>query len=138
MTKRAVADINGLKLLVVDDNTEAREMLKGMLSSIGITQVFEAKDGREGLKFMDSAGDFVDMVLCDWNMPSMDGMSLLRQLRSVDTEFPFMMVTGRGDISSVAEAKNAGVSGYILKPYSPVQLETKLRILASRANILKH
>jgi len=130
-------DIRDLKILVIEDNTEARTMLKDMLNSIGITQVFEAKNGREGLQFMDAAFDFVDIVLCDWNMPNMTGLSLLRQLRSVNSEFPFMMITGRSDINSVAEAKSAGVTGYILKPYSPVQLETKLRIIATKNNLIK-
>ncbi len=131
--KKEKFDVKNLKVLIIDDASEARSMLKNMLMEIGITQVFEAADGREGMKFMDSAFDFIDMVLCDWNMPDMTGVSLLRQLRSVDASFPFMMITGRGDIDSVAEAKGAGVSGYILKPYSIVQLETKLRVVATRA-----
>lgn len=126
--------IDELKILIIDDTPEARNMLKNMLVNIGITQVFEAGDGREGLRFIDTAFDFVDIILCDWNMPEMNGIALLRQLRSVDPDFPFMMITGRGDITSVSEAKGAGVSGYILKPYSMLQLETKLRIVATRAN----
>jgi len=125
-----------LKVLIIDDTSEARMMLKNMLTDIGITQVFEAEGGKEGMRFLDTAFDFVDMVLCDWNMPDMSGISLLKQLRSVDNSFPFMMITGRGDIGSVSEAKSAGVSGYILKPYSIAQLETKLRIVATRANKL--
>jgi two-component system chemotaxis response regulator CheY len=129
-------DLNGLKVLVIDDTHEARIMLKNMLTEIGITQIFEAGDGREGMKFMDTAFDFVDIILCDWNMPKMEGIDLLRQLRSVDPDFPFMMITGRGDITSVSEAKGAGVSGYILKPYSMAQMETKLRIVATKAGKL--
>ncbi len=131
------SDLSELKVLIIDDMTEARAMLKNMLVNMGITQVFEAGDGREGMRFMDSAFDFVDIVLCDWNMPGMDGINLLRQLRSVDEAFPFLMITGRGDITSVSEAKSVGVSGYILKPYSMVQLEAKIRILATRANKLQ-
>jgi len=128
--------MDGLKILIVDDTHEARIMLKNMLMEIGITQVFEASGGREGMRFMDSAFDFIDIILCDWNMPEMNGLALLRQLRSVDARFPFMMITGRGDITSVAEAKGAGVSGYILKPYSLLQLETKLRVVTTRAEKL--
>ena len=129
-------DIAELKILIIDDTNEARSMLKNMLTEIGITQVFEASDGKEGLRFVDTAFDFVDVILCDWNMPKMSGLSLLRQIRSVDAKFPFVMITGRGDLSSVAEAKGAGVSGYILKPYSMTQLEAKLRIVATRAEKL--
>lgn len=127
-------DISGLKILIIDDRLEARSILKNMLTNIGVTQVFEASDGREGLRFIDTAFDFVDIIMCDWNMPGMDGISLLKQLRTVDPQFPFMLITGRGDITSVAEAKGAGVSGYILKPYSLLQLETKLRIVAVKSN----
>jgi len=129
-------DIAGLKILIIDDTHESRIMLKNMLTEIGITQVFEASDGNEGLRFVDTAFDFVDIILCDWNMPKMSGLALLRQIRSADAIFPFVMITGRGDITSVTEAKGAGVSGYILKPYSLSQLEAKLRIVATRAEKL--
>ena len=132
----AVNDMAELKILIIDDHQEARVMLKNMLTEIGITQIFEAGDGQEGMRFVDTAFDFVDIVLCDWNMPKMDGLGLLRQIRSVDAKFPFMMITGRGDITSVSEAKGAGVSGYILKPFSLTQLETKLRIVATKAEKL--
>jgi len=129
-------EMDGLKILIIDDTHESRLMLKNMLGTLGVTQIFEAVDGREGMRFLDSAFDFVDIVLCDWNMPGMSGLDLLRQLRSVNPKFPFMMITGRGDITSVSEAKGAGVSGYILKPYSMIQLETKLRIVAKKAEKL--
>ncbi len=128
------SEVRDLKVLIIDDASESRNMLKSMLTEIGITQVFEAGDGREGLKFIDTAFDYIDIVLCDWNMPNMNGMSLLKQLRSVDNKFPFMMITGRGDIDSVSEAKGAGVSGYMLKPFSIVQLETKLRIITTKTS----
>lgn len=66
-------------------------------------------------------------------MPKMTGVEFLRQLRTVDGDLPFLMVTGRADMESVVEAKSSGVTGYIRKPYSPVQLEAKLRILMSHA-----
>lgn len=126
-------DLDRFRVLIIDDHYEARAMLKNMLVEIGMTQVFEAADGRDGLKFVDSAFDMVDMIVCDWNMPNMDGIQLLRQIRTVDSRMPFLMVTGRGDISSVSEAKSAGVTAYILKPFSLTQLEAKLRVVAAKA-----
>lgn len=120
----------GLKVLVIEDEKEARTMMRDMLSTMGVTQIFEASDGKEGMQFLDMAFDLVDIVLCDWNMPNMNGVSLLRQFRSVDNQTPFLMITGRGDMNSVLEAKTAGVSGYILKPFSLNQLEAKLRIIS--------
>lgn len=118
-----------LKVLLVEDQPEARAMIRNMLSELGVTQIFESKDGREALSFMDMADDFVNFIVCDWNMPNMNGMDLLKQLRSVNSNVPFLMVTGRSDMDSVFEAKSAGVSGYIRKPFSPAQLEVKLRAL---------
>lgn len=124
-----------LKILIVEDQSDARSMLRNMLGELGVTQIFEAKDGGEALRFIDTAFDFVNLVICDWNMPKMSGVELLRQLRTVDPDVPFLMVTGRSDMDSVIEAKGSGVSGYIRKPYSPAQLEAKLRIIARRAHI---
>ncbi len=121
-----------LKALVVDDQQEARSMLRNMLTDLGITQVFESPDGRNALTFVDNACDFVNIVICDWNMPSLTGIEFLRQLRSVDPNIPFLMITGRGDMESVVEAKASGVTGYIRKPYSPAQLEAKLRIIVQK------
>ncbi len=129
------SSLTELKVLVVEDQQDARAMMRNMLSELGITQIFEAGDGREALRFMDSAFDFVNLVICDWNMPGLTGVEFLRQLRSVDAETPFLMVTGRKDMESVVEAKTAGVSGYISKPFSPKQLEAKLRIIIQKMEI---
>lgn len=127
---------SNLKILIVEDQHEARAMLRNMLCELGVTQIFESGNGKEAMRFMDSAFDFVNLVICDWNMPGLTGVELLRQLRSVDPEMPFLMVTGRNDMDSVIEAKASGVSGYIRKPFSPAQLEVKLRALIQRTESL--
>ena len=127
-----IEDFDFLKVLLVEDQKDARLMVKNMLMELGVTQVFEAKDGKEGLNFMDAAYDFVNLIICDWNMPQISGVEFLRQIRSVDPMMPFLMVTGRSDMDSVLEAKNSGVTGYIRKPFSHVQLEAKLRIIIQK------
>jgi two-component system chemotaxis response regulator CheY len=124
--------IEKLKILVVDDQADMRAMVRGMLSEMGITQIFEASDGREALTFADAAIDMIDVVICDWNMPKLTGIDLLRQMRSVMPDLPFLMLTGRGDLGSVAEAKSSGVTAYIRKPFSPANLEIKLRVINSK------
>lgn len=124
-----------LKVLIVEDQADARAMLRNVLGELGITQMFEASDGQEALRFMDTAFDFVNLIICDWNMPGLSGVEFLRQLRTVDPDTPFLMVTGRSDMNSVVEAKTSGVSGYIRKPFSPAQLEAKLRIIKARMMI---
>ncbi len=127
------ANFAQLRVLLVEDQGESRALLRGMLAEMGISQVFEAGDGRTGLQFMDSAFDFIDIIMCDWNMPEMSGIEFLRQVRSTGSNIPFMMITGRSDQSSVMEAKNHGVDGYIRKPYSSAQVEARLRIVMQRA-----
>ncbi|MBI1238760.1 MAG: response regulator [Alphaproteobacteria bacterium] len=124
--------LEDLRIIIIDDQSTARAMLRAMLKEIGINQVFEAPDGRDGLTFLDNAGDMVDVVICDWNMPKMTGVELLRQVRSAGIDIPFLMVTGRTDRESVLQAKTAGVTGYIAKPFSYRQLEAKLRALLGR------
>ena len=124
--------INSLKILIVDDQPEVRSMLRGMLTELGITQIFEAADGKEAMVFTDNAIDMIDIVICDWNMPKLSGIELLRQMRSVDPEIPFLMITGRSDVDSVALAKASGVTAYIRKPFSPAHLEIKLRVIKSK------
>lgn len=124
-----------LRVLIVEDQSDARVMLHNMLVELGVTQVFQASNGKEAMMFLDSAMDFIDLIICDWNMPEMTGMELLRQFRSVDPSMPFLMVTGRADMDSVVEAKSCGVTGYIRKPFSQVELEAKIRIVVHRAGI---
>lgn len=127
-----MSSLSAMRVLIVEDQQEARSMLRNMLLELGINQIFEASDGRDALTFLDSAMDLIDMVICDWNMPRMNGVELLRQLRTVNPEVPFLMITGRGDMQSVVEAKGSGVSGYIRKPFSPAQLEVKLRVMKQK------
>lgn len=127
--KSDVLKFEDLKILLVEDQSDVRAMLRGMLFEFGITQVFECPDGRQALTFIDTAFDFVDVIICDWNMPGLSGVELLRQLRTVYPGVPFLMITGRSDMDSVIEAKSSGVSGYIRKPFSKAQLEAKLRIM---------
>lgn len=124
--------LSGYKILIVEDEPESRTLLRSMLAELGAVDVYEVGDGRKALSILDDTPELVDFVLCDWNMPSLSGIQLLRQLRSACVTTPFMMITGRSDQQSVLEARNLGVAGYIRKPYSMAQIEAKLRILVSR------
>lgn len=122
--------ISALRLLVVEDQPEARTILRGMLADIGISQICETGDGLRALGIISSAPDLIDVIFCDWNMPSMSGVDLLRRIRAMDLAIPFFMVTARRDSASMLEAKKAGVTAILQKPYSPSQIESKLRIVA--------
>lgn len=122
-----IKEISKIKVLIVEDQDDVRQLLHDMLTDMGVAEIFEAKDGKKAFEFIDAAFDFVDLIICDWNMPEMTGVELLQQIRAVDQSIPFLMVTGRLDMDSVVEAKNSGVTAYIAKPFTPVQLEAKVR-----------
>jgi two-component system chemotaxis response regulator CheY len=134
MKKMAVQQLHDYRILIVEDQPEMRILIKDMLKDLGITQMFEAMDGKEAMVFLDDAIDLIDLIICDWNMPRVTGVDVLRQLRSTGTDIPFLMITGRGDKSSVTEAKFCGVTAYIRKPFSPIELEAKLRIIKHRSS----
>lgn len=125
-------DLSELSVLMVEDSFQALTLAKQMLQDLGLKQIVTARDGMEALRFLGAVDDegFVDIVLCDWNMPRMSGMELLRQIRTCDPDLPFLMITGMADYESVMEAKAYGVTGYLRKPFSAVQLGKKLTLVA--------
>ena len=129
----ATVDLKKLRIMLVEDQPDTSKMIKNMLMELGVTQVYTSPDGQKAMAFMDSADDFVDLIMCDWNMPHVTGIELLRQLRTVYPTLPFLMVTARGDIESVIVAKEAGVSGFIRKPFSLDELKQKLVKTMSKA-----
>ena len=135
VTKEVQKKIDELKVLIIDDQPEVRALIRDVLAEAGASRTFEATNGKEALQFIDADFETINMIICDWNMPSMNGLDFLKQIRSVFPDIPFIMVTGKSDKNSVIEAKVAGVSAFIRKPFSPEQLETKLRFLVSNSNV---
>ncbi len=123
--------IEDLRVLLVDDSFEALTLIKNMLKDMGLTQVFTARDGTEALNFMGvyDDDDGVDVILCDWNMPRMSGLEVLKQIRTCDPDLPFIMVTGNAEHDAVVEARSLGITGYIKKPFSADQLMKKLTLV---------
>ncbi len=122
-----------LRILLIDDSSQFLHLAKGMLKDLGITQVYTARNGSEALDLIGTydGEDFVDLILCDWTMPLMSGMDLLKQVRTCEPDLLFYMVTGKAEISAVREAKAYGVNGFIKKPFSSDELSKKLSV-ASR------
>ncbi len=119
-------DLQKLHILIVEDNARTLKLIQVVLKDMGIGQSFTAKDGREAQKFLDGAEDLINLIICDWNMPRMTGLDLLKQVRMTNPDMPFLMVTARGTIDSVMAAKKSGVSAYVVKPFSPAELEQKV------------
>jgi two-component system chemotaxis response regulator CheY len=121
--------LHDLRVLIVEDNPQAANLLKKVLGGLGIHQAYRSADGREAQQFLDAANDMVDVIICDWEMPNMTGIELLQQVRTVYPDMPFIMVTGNAEAESVEIAARYQVSGYIKKPYSPQQIADSLTTL---------
>ncbi len=135
MKRKGKTRFGHLRILIAEDQHDVRSVLRGMLEEMGISQLFEAANGREALEMIKAGNVDLDLVICDWNMPEMNGVDLLKQLKEVRSSLPLMMVTGRGDQDSVMEAINSGVAAYIRKPYSAAQLKEKLQIVAQKSGL---
>ena len=116
-----------LKLLVVDDSSTMRRIIKNTLARLGYKDILEGADGVEGWAAMDANPD-IDMLITDWNMPEMNGLELVKKVRA-DERFldtPIIMVTTEGGKTEVITALKAGVNNYIVKPFTPQVLKEKL------------
>ena len=115
-----------MKILVVDDFSTMRRIIKNLLRDLGFTNIQEADDGNTALPMLQN-GDF-DFVVTDWNMPGMQGIDLLREIRKDDNlvHLPVLMVTAEAKREQIIMAAQAGVNGYIVKPFTAVTLKEKL------------
>jgi len=123
-----------LKFLVVDDYSTMRRIVKNLLHDLGYPNVAEADDGTSALPMLQKGG--YDFVVTDWNMPGMAGLDLLKAIRADERlkELPVLMVTAEAKRDQIVAAAQAGVSGYVIKPFSAETLKQKLdRILATQA-----
>ncbi|MBB5737874.1 two-component system chemotaxis response regulator CheY [Xanthomonas arboricola] len=115
-----------MRILIVDDFSTMRRIVKNLLGDLGFTNTAEAEDGNSALAALRS-GPF-DFVVTDWNMPGMTGIDLLRNIRA-DAKLkhlPVMMVTAEAKREQIIEAAQCGVNGYIIKPFTAQTLEEKL------------
>ncbi len=120
------------KLLIVDDSTMLRDMLNYALNEGGYTDVTEAVDGVDGLEKAKSAT--FDLIITDVNMPNMDGLTLIEELRKVPTytSRPILVLTTERSDEMKAKGKAAGATGWIVKPFVPEQLLKAVNIVLSR------
>lgn len=115
-----------MKILVVDDFSTMRRIIKNLLKDLGFSNIQEADDGSTALPMLQQ-GDF-DFVVTDWNMPGMQGIDLLRAIRADDKlkQLPVLMVTAEAKKEQIVAAAQAGVNGYVVKPFTAATLKEKL------------
>ena len=114
-----------MKILVVDDFSTMRRIIKNLLKDLGFSNIQEADDGSTALPMLQQ-GDF-DFVVTDWNMPGMQGIDLLRAIRADDKlkHLPVLMVTAEAKKEQIVAAAQAGVNGYVVKPFTAATLKEK-------------
>ena len=122
-----------MKILVVDDFSAMRKIIRNLLRDLGFTNTHEAADGSSALPMLQGGG--FDFLITDWNMPGMQGIDLLKAVRAdaALNALPVLMVTAESKRDQIVEAAAAGVNGYVVKPFTAGTLEQKIRMIFERA-----
>ena len=127
-----LAEMEKLRVLVVDDEEELRHLLQEILRDIGIVRVHLAENGEMAWQRLSRSELEYDLVISDWLMPRMDGLQLLQKMRQWGSETPFMMLTVKVTGEAVAAAKEAGVTLYVAKPFTYGDFSKKISALAKQ------
>jgi len=127
-----LAEMEKLRILVVDDEEEIRDLLQEILRDIGIVRVHLAENGEMAWQRLSRSELDYDLVISDWLMPRMDGLELLQKMRQWGSETPFMMLTVKVTGEAVAAAKEAGVTLYVAKPFTYGDFSKKISALAKQ------
>lgn len=116
------------KILIVDDMMTMRKLVSKICKELGFTDLTEASDGAKAYELISSANPPFGLVISDWNMPQTTGLDLLKRVRAESrfAQTPFLMVTAEAEQHQIMEAVKAGVSGYVIKPFSADILKEKL------------
>ncbi len=116
-----------MKLLVVDDSSTMRRIIKNTLQRLGYDDILEAEHGLQAWELLDTIDD-INILITDWNMPEMNGLDLVKKVRGDQrfVDIPIIMVTTEGGKAEVITALKAGVNNYIVKPFTPQVLKEKL------------
>lgn len=119
-----------MKVMLVDDSKTMRNIQRGILGQLGYTEIEEAVDGQDALDKVDAFAP--DLILLDWNMPNMDGITFVKEYRGAGKTTPIIMVTTEAEKSRVVEAIKAGVNNYVVKPFTPNVLGERIQETMSR------
>ena len=113
-----------IRVMVVDDSNTMRKIIVRSLNALGVHDVVEADDGLEALRLFKESE--VQLVMLDWNMPQMNGIDVLKKIRAEGSKVPVMMVTTEAERGSVMEALQAGVTDYLVKPFTTEIIREKI------------
>ena len=129
---------NDIKILVVDDMSMMRKLIKAQLRELGFANITEAEDGGKALAIIQEMANLktpIQLILSDWTMPILSGIELLSKVKAHEDfkKIPFIMITAEGESHQVTEAIKLGVSSFIRKPFSPDSLKTKIEAVSQAA-----
>ena len=118
--------MTSMKILIVDDSITIRRIITNALKTVGFPETVEATNGKDALEKLATAN--VDFIITDWNMPEMNGLDFIKQVRAnpLYSSLPILMITTRGTEHDVIEALQAKVNSYIVKPFTPQELKEKI------------
>jgi len=121
-----------MKILVVDDFSTMRRIIKNLLRDLGFNNTIEADDGLTALPILQAGG--IDFLVTDWNMPGMQGIDLLKAVRANEklSTIPVLMVTAETKREQIIVAAQAGVNGYVVKPFTAATLKEKINKIFER------
>ncbi len=121
-----------MRILVVDDFSTMRRIVKNLLRDLGFTNTVEADDGKTALPILEDGG--IDFLVTDWNMPGMTGIDLLKAVRANPklVNLPVLMVTAEAKREQIIMAAQAGVNGYVIKPFTAATLKEKIEKIFER------
>ena len=120
------------RVLIVDDEPLIVKMVEAILQDLGIRMIYKAGNGFDALDYFAESVNVIDLVICDWMMPEMDGLEVLHHLRSLHLTTPFIMLTSRTEPGHIVAAKEFGVTAYIAKPFNALELRDKIEKIVTK------
>lgn len=123
-----------LNVIVIDDDENMRVLLRRVLLRGGVANIIEAASGEMGWGLLTTPKNKINFVICDWELPGMSGIELLRRVKLAKPIMPALMITGRSDLASIQAARLAGIDGFIVKPVSPQELLLKVQFIVQGAH----
>ncbi len=122
-----------MKVMLIDDSKTMRNIQKSVLRQLGYTDIEEACDGQDALNKVGAFGP--ELILVDWNMPNMDGLSFVKAYRQQNKSTPLIMVTTEAEKTRVIEAIKAGVNNYVVKPFTPDLLSQRINETLAKCGV---
>lgn len=130
-------DLMRARILVVEDDDTMRDFIVGILDSVGFSNLTTALDGIEAWRKFEQGEQF-ELVICDWIMPGMDGLEVLKNIRDSRAAIPFILVTVRDSEDAIKRAADRGVTSFLSKPFEPDQLVTEVLTVLADSSVLEH